>query len=247
MTTNTGGKPRLDSIWLSGPARRRPQTSGSHPALSRDQIVSAAVQILDTEGLGALSMRRLATDLGVAAMSLYWHVPTKDALLEFALDEIFGRLDRAPKPDADWGRQAEHIAHDLRRVIREHPWSSQLAGTYAMVGPHALAMFETLIGLVEQGGFAPPHAYRAVGTLVNYVLGFAADEVKWLSRMREAALDPEEVKSLWLPPMLEAVGDQFPRMRANLEAGESRDWDDHFSFGLSCMVDGMRIKAGETD
>ncbi|MFC9652991.1 MULTISPECIES: TetR/AcrR family transcriptional regulator [unclassified Streptomyces] len=241
--THTSGKPRLDSIWLSGPVRRRQPTS-NQPALSRDQIVSAAMQILDSEGLGALSMRRLATDLGVAAMSLYWHVPTKDALLEFALDEAFGQIDLTPAPDGDWGRQVEHIVHDLRRVMREHIWASQLAGAYAMVGPNALAMYEALIALVEQGGFKPPQAYRAVGTLVNYALGFAADEVKWLTRMHEEELAPDDVKSLWLPPMLEALGDKYPRMRANLEAGESRDWDDHFSFGLSCLVSGMRAKTG---
>ncbi|MEV3915024.1 TetR/AcrR family transcriptional regulator [Streptomyces canus] len=234
------GTPRLDSIWLSGVA---PQPPSAQSPLSRHQVVATAIRLLDQEGLGALSMRRLAADVGVAAMSLYWHVPTKDALLEFVMDETLGDLDVSVDPDAEWGSQAEHIAQDLRRIIREHPWMSQLAQSYAMVGPNALAMFETLITLAEKGGFRPPAAYRAVGTLVNFVLGFAADEVKWIIKMRESGLKPDDVKAMWLPPMLDALGNNYPRMRVNLEAGEAREWDDHFAFGLSCMIDGMRVRA----
>ncbi|MET9819871.1 TetR/AcrR family transcriptional regulator [Streptomyces sp. NPDC006355] len=237
-------EPRLDSVWLSRPVRRPP--SGQNP-LSRDQIVAAAIRLLDQEGLGSLSMRRLAADLGVAAMSLYWHVPTKDALLEFSLDEALGEVNLSVDPDAEWGGQVEHILQDLRRVIGRHPWISQLAGTYALVGPSSLRMHEALIALVEAGGFAAPHAYRAVGTLVNFVLGFAADEVKWLLKMRESKLDPQDIKNLWLPPMLDVVGENYPRMRANLEAGASREWDDHFEFGLSCMIDGMRARGLKGD
>ncbi|MFJ9033487.1 TetR/AcrR family transcriptional regulator C-terminal domain-containing protein [Streptomyces sp. NPDC102274] len=143
------------------------------------------------------------------------------------------------------GRLPLQLRPSLRRVIREHIWASRLAGAYAMVGPNALALYEALITLAEQGGFKAPQAYRAVGTLVNHALGSAADEVKWLTRMREEELGYDDVKSLWLPPMLDALGDRYPRMRANLEAGESRDWDDHFSFGLSCLVSGMRAKSGQ--
>jgi AcrR family transcriptional regulator len=247
MTTVTENEitPRLESIWLSGTSGTSGATprAGKQPALSREQIVAATIRMLDEEGLTVLSMRRLAGDLGIAPMSLYWHVPTKDALLEFALDAMFGELDLHPDTGGDWGQRAEHIANDLRRTIRAHPWMSPLAGSYATVGPNALAMFEALIELAEEGGYRPPAAYRAVGTLVNFVLGFVADEVKWLNRMRETGLDPKQIEQIWQPPMLAALGDRYPRMRANIEAGDSRDWDDQFEFGLGCMVDGMRARA----
>lgn len=243
VTGKGGEKPRLDSVWLSRPAGAGTRGGKQQPALSREQVVTAAVRILDVEGLSALSMRRLAADLDIAPMSLYWHVPTKDSLLEFALDEALGELDLSPAEGADWAKKVEHVAYDLRRIVRNHPWMTQLLGAYATVGPHALAMFETLIGLVEEGNYRPPTAYQAVGTLVNFVFGFASDEVKWLTQMKESGLTPDAIQDLWLPPMLEAIGDRYPRMRANLEAGQSRDWDDQFDFGLSCMIDGMRAKA----
>ncbi|WP_020670564.1 TetR/AcrR family transcriptional regulator [Amycolatopsis nigrescens] len=237
-----GGKPRLDSVWLSGDDETRPRI-GRNAGLTRAQLVTAAIRMLDTDGLSALSMRRLAVELGAAPMSLYWYVPTKSALLEYALDEALGGLQVERAQDGDWGRCCEKFAHDLRRVLRSRPWMTQLIGTYALIGPNARRLSEALLTTVEAGGFRPPHAYRALSTLLNYVVGFAADEVKWLEKLRNAGLDEEALYAQWVPPFLDVIGDRYPKLRANLVASRSADWDDQFSFGLGCMVDGLRASA----
>ena len=98
------------------------------------------MRLLDAEGMAKFSMRRLAAELNVTAMSVYWYVDTKDDLLELALDAVFGELE-LPDPESgeDWRDQLRALAAGYRALLVRHPWVSPLIGTFLNIGPHSMA------------------------------------------------------------------------------------------------------------
>ncbi|MBT2478606.1 TetR/AcrR family transcriptional regulator [Streptomyces sp. ISL-94] len=144
------------SVWLAdrpaAPARRR---SEAPSGLDRERITAATVRLLDAEGLGRFSMRRLAAGLGVTAMSLYWYVDTKHDLLELALDSALGELALAPGSAPDgWPGRLRALARGYRRVLADHPWVAPLTAAYPNIGPHARAFDATLQRLLDATGLA---------------------------------------------------------------------------------------------
>src|SRR5215475_9003971 len=115
-------KVKKEPIW-SRPVRK-PQSQ--RPALAREQIVRAAMELANAEGLQALTMRRLAKKLGAGAMSLYWHIPTKDDLLDLMLDAAFGEVELPEQPSADWRADLRLFARHMLSVLRRYTWLSSL-------------------------------------------------------------------------------------------------------------------------
>ena len=114
--------------------------------ISRDAIVAAAIRLLDREGLAALSMRRLADELGAGAASLYWHVGSKDGLLDLVLDEIIGE-GQVPDPDpARWREQLKDVARAQRRASLRHPYLVRISIGRIPMGPNALRYYRTGAG-----------------------------------------------------------------------------------------------------
>ncbi|MFD6180317.1 TetR/AcrR family transcriptional regulator [Streptomyces goshikiensis] len=158
------------SVWLAVrpavPARRR---SEAPSGLDRERITAATVRLLDAEGLGRFSMRRLAAELGVTAMSLYWYVDTKHDLLELALDRALGELvlPAAPEPNPEAGNEAvtgaapaawpgrlRVLACGYRKLLVAHPWVAPLTAAYPNIGPHARAFDAALQRLLDATGLA---------------------------------------------------------------------------------------------
>ncbi|MGW0896016.1 TetR/AcrR family transcriptional regulator [Streptomyces goshikiensis] len=158
------------SVWLAvrpaAPARRR---SEAPSGLDRERITAATVRLLDAEGLGRFSMRRLAAELGVTAMSLYWYVDTKHDLLELALDRALGELvlPAAPEPNPEAGNEAvtgaapaawpgrlRVLACGYRKLLVAHPWVAPLTAAYPNIGPHARAFDAALQRLLDATGLA---------------------------------------------------------------------------------------------
>ena len=135
----TGPSAARTSVWLDGKAAAGAARGGGQPSgLDRDRITEVTVRLLDAEGLAKFSMRRLAAELNVTAMSVYWYVDTKDDLLELALDAASGEME-LPDPDAgeDWRDQLRTLAGGYRALLVRHPWVSPLAGTFLNIGPHS--------------------------------------------------------------------------------------------------------------
>src|SRR5262249_60636194 len=118
----------------------RPQRRGrgQRPSLSREEIVRAAIELADAEGLEALTMRRLATQLRAGAMSLYWYVPTKEDLLDLMLDAAFGEVELPERPSGDWRADLHLFAHRMLGVLRRHTWLPSLTSSQPLPGPNAL-------------------------------------------------------------------------------------------------------------
>lgn len=229
------------SVWTR-PARKERST------LTREQIVSEAVRLLDSEGIDALSMRKLAARLEAGATSIYWHVANRDELIELIIDEVYGELE-VPDPDdtADWRPTVRRIAHDMRSGILRHPWMVSVLDHLAAVhmGPNATRLSERLIGLFQNAGFELREAERALNTVSAYVIGSAMAEAafrNWLARHGQSEQD-------WLAEsqrVAQQATENYPRLRELVDSYEGVDvqksLDEDFDYGLDCILDGLQAR-----
>jgi AcrR family transcriptional regulator len=160
------------SVWLrEQPARPRPAP------LSRERIVAAAVTLLDEDGADGLTMRRLAQRLDVTPTALYWHVKTKDDVLDLALDRVFGDVP-LPPTTADWRADARVLIRHWRTAMLRHPWAPSLIGR-PMLGPNVLTRTEFLQAALTRGGLSELQLAVTTRLLANYVIGAALTEATW--------------------------------------------------------------------
>ena len=197
------------------------------PRLSRDAILDAALEIIDGGGLEACTMRAVAADLGVEAMSLYWHVPGKEALLDGVVQRM---LSAAPRYEhsPEWRAELNGIAHALRGILLEHPNAIPLLAGRAL-GSYAAASkaVETAVGTLEGAGFDRASAIRASRTVYRYVVGFFLVEGSQRPGSRPPAPSTIPVGSPILADVAEAV------------TGEPSA--DLFEYGLQTMLDGLEV------
>jgi len=228
--------PVLDSVWL---AERRPATAQASP-LSREAIVTAAVEALDADGLAALSMRKLATRLGVAPMSLYWHVPTKDAVLELAMDEVFGEVG-SPDPDRAWTDGVRELMGQVRLLFHRHPWLPRVQGRYPNIGPNAVALAESMFTVLSGTGLPVVEVSRASSTVISFVVGFATSEVRWAEET-STAQQPDQA---WVTRVVERYRERFPLFTAQFDLPELWEADAQFDYGLDCVIAGVETRTGQ--
>ena len=221
----------MDSVFFSKP---RPG-SGQPLGLSREAIVRKAMEMLDEHGLAKLSMRKLAAALGAAPMSLYWHVPTKDALIELCLDEIYSEFP-LPAPDADWEPALREMMHSLRHLALRHPWWLRAIGEFTTIGPKAVAMADSMLEPMLRAGLTTAAAAQSVSTVSSFVTGFALAEANFAAR---GGMDEP-------PPDLGKIADLYrekhPRYVEMLNDPAVWMLEGQFEFGLDCVIDGIKAR-----
>jgi AcrR family transcriptional regulator len=224
----------LQLLWHESPPARR---SG----LSRERIVAAAVELADADGLGALSMARLAERLGCGTMSLYRHVASKDELVVFMLSAAPGP---PPSPrDSDWRRTLSGWAVGLWEVYHRHPWVLHAAAAGPPAGPGQLAWLEAGLSALRNTGLGERDKVSAVVSLLHYVRGAAALAIE-STRLGSAA------DRARYPRILRKVVDpeRFPAIAAAVEDGafdqtaEQQDTAD-FMAGVQRVLDGIGVLA----
>jgi AcrR family transcriptional regulator len=179
------------SVWVRPPRERKRGTAPS--GLSRQRIVQAAIALLDAEGEQGFSMRRLAAELGVTPMSVYWYVDNKGELLELALDEALGEMRIPPLPEGgDWREHLRVMANEYRDFFRRHLWATRVAGQVLPLGPNGLFFTNSAIAAVERTSLPQEQYSGVLGLLFQFVYGFATSEVQQLIRVRESGLTEEE-------------------------------------------------------
>lgn len=223
----------MDSVWFSKPK----PGGGQNLGLSREVIVRKAVQMLDEHGMQKLSMRKLAAELGAAPMSLYWHVPTKDALLELCLDEVFGELE-PPDHDVDWETALRGMMHSLRHLALRHPWWVRTIGEYMSIGPNAVGISDSMLEPMRAAGLSAVEASQSVSTLSSFVIGFALAEVNFGDRGRLDAAPADVARFAAL------YRDRFPRYVEMMNEPELWSLDGQFEFGLNCVINGVKATVG---
>ncbi|MFF0451135.1 TetR/AcrR family transcriptional regulator [Streptomyces sp. NPDC004609] len=185
-------RPARTSVWLEARTergRRATQPSG----LDRRKIIDAAVRLLDAEGSAKFSMRRLAAELDVTAMSVYWYVDTKDDLLELALDSVYGTI-RLPdvSPEGEWREQLRALAREYRSVLVRHPWVSALIGNFLNIGPHSTAFSLAVQQVMRNTGLPPEGRMGGLSAVFQFVYGFGTIEGHFVQRCASAGMSEDE-------------------------------------------------------
>ncbi|MER7493049.1 TetR/AcrR family transcriptional regulator C-terminal domain-containing protein [Streptomyces pharetrae] len=144
------------------------------PPLNRDRVLRAAVALADEIGIEALSMRKLAQELGVVPMALYKHVANKDQLLDGMVDVVVGEID-LPAPESDWKSAVRQRILSARRALQGHSWAAQVVRSRARPTPVVLAYMDSVIGMFRTGGFSVDLTHHVMHTLGSRVLGFTQE------------------------------------------------------------------------
>ncbi|SHF65017.1 TetR/AcrR family transcriptional regulator C-terminal domain-containing protein [Streptoalloteichus hindustanus] len=216
------------SIWL----RPRRATKGE-PPLTRARIVEAAVALLDEEGIDRLTMRRLAERLAVAAPSLYWHVDTKDDVIDLAVDAIFGEISPDLVPSSHWREDVTSVLSAWRATLLRHPWAATVpARRRPTIGPNFLAWMEILQATLLGAGFTGRRLAAATWALYNHVMGSTASET---------ALHITDEERQVGQAQLRAERDRYPTLAANGYLYDD-DWDGSYRAGLAYLLDGLQAQ-----
>jgi AcrR family transcriptional regulator len=231
------------SIELAWGRRQRP-TRGPKPGLTLDRIVAAGIKVAMTEGIGALSMTRVAAELGVGTMSLYRYVTAKDELLTLMVDAAIGTPRPAP-PGEDWRAGLRRWAVGVRAAYRRHPWALRVPISSPPLGPNNVAWLENALRALA----VTPLSEQEKLSTVLLVSGFVRNEVT-LDLDLAAGAAGEQVMPTYAR-MLGALieGGDFPALAGAIASGALSDEDDpdsEFEFGLERILDGVAALIART-
>ncbi len=232
-----GGQPALP--WW--PAERG--RAANREPLSREEIIRAALRILDSEGLDALSMRRLGRELGAGATSLYWHVNDKDELLDLVLDEVIGEVDLSvADPGLLWRERVVRAARELRRVLVAHRGVSQIFGSRLALGPRLLDGFERFITIFHEAGFEGRELALANQVVLNYATGYAVFEARGVTGPLAEGRSVEEVQALTGQMLAGLPAERFPTLLSIAADMGRLSADESFEYGLARILDGLELE-----
>ncbi|MFJ4656327.1 TetR/AcrR family transcriptional regulator C-terminal domain-containing protein [Nocardia sp. NPDC088792] len=233
----------FSSVWTRPQRQRRDQ-----PALSRDQIVTEALTLLDTEGIDALSMRKLGSRLNAGATSLYTHVTNKDEILELVVDAAFGE-PRVPEDTTrdSWRADMTALAREIRATLLRHPWmlSVMTGAGLAYLGPNLMRVSEAMLGIFEKAGFDDDASDRATNAIFAYIIGSTSTEAAMLNAVTHSGLTEQE----WFGEMMAAAehaSKPYPRMhrryvtQRDLDTEQARE--DFFGQELGLILDGLEVR-----
>jgi AcrR family transcriptional regulator len=201
--------------------------------LSRERILGAAIALADTDGIESLSMRRLAQQLGVEAMSLYHHVANKNELLDGMLDAVFGEME-LPAAKGDWRSAMRDSAISAHHVLLRHEWACRLLMAPTGPSPARLRWMDGILGRLRGAGFSPEMTHHAYHALDSHIVGFTLWVLPYLAIARERPDFAEEM-------MAETSLRDLPHLAEHIEvhlsdrAGDTSEFD----FGLDLILDGL--------
>ena len=212
---------------------------------TRPRVLRRAVELADRGGLEALTMRRLAQELGVEAMSLYHHVPNKDAILDGVVEVVMAELNESaeqvdgPSPADDWKGALRARILAVRTVLLRHRWMPSVLETRTTISPAFVRYYDGVLGILRAGGFSYDLAHHSLHALGSRALGF-----------NQELFEPDDPSTADTESMamLEQMADQFPHLVGMMAevAHEGPDttlgWCDdqfEFEFGLDIILDGL--------
>lgn len=217
------------------------QASVPRTPLSRDRVLRAAVEIADTDGLEAVTMRRIGEALGAEAMSLYYHVANKNDLLDGIVDVLMDELNEAVGRDqvvnGDWKAALRHRILTARQIMLRHPWAPRLLESRTTMRPAVVLYHDQLVGLMRAGGFSYDLAHHALHALGSRALGFSQE-----------LFDPAAGAGDESERMLKDYADRLPNLVGMLteiahdDPDNTLGWCDdqaEFEFALDLILDGL--------
>jgi AcrR family transcriptional regulator len=215
--------------------------------LGADRIIRSAVELADAHGLGAVSMRRVADDLGVGTMSLYTYVPGKAELLDAMLDLVVAETARPERVDGGWRARLALIARENLALLRRHPWILEVDAGRPSLGPNMLAKYDYELRAVEGIGLSDLEMDAVVTLVLSHAAGAARATADGAGAQAETGVTPR-VGWNATEPVLRRFSDpeRFPRAVrvavAVARAHEGAHDPDHaFAFGLERLLDGIDV------
>jgi len=246
----------LALLWRARREPTRESTRGPKPSLAIEQIIDAAVQIADADGLAAVTMRRVAERLNVGAMSLYTYVPGKAELLDVMLDEVYGET-RLPDDEGDgWRSRLEALAREDWDLYQRHPWVLQVSVARSALGPNEIAVFETALRAVAGLGLTGREMVSVVSLVGSYVRGAAQTAIDAAGVAERTGVSDEEWWEARAPVFDEYYdATQYPTLASLDLEGAFDPVDDgveyhlqlaveSFEFGLHRVLDGIASYIG---
>ncbi len=240
----TKSRRTIDLMWFpDAPAGRR----GRRPGLSVRRVVEAAVALADAEGLDAVTMRRVAQDLGVVPMTLYTYVPDKAALLDLMLDRLYLDMPRPGLGGRPWRERLATVAAENRELYDRHPWAAAMPANRPPLGPGMMAKYEHELAAFDGAGLDDVETDSAL----TYLLGFVQASARAAADARAAAERSGQSDLQWWAaggPALAMIVDPatFPHAtRVGAAAGEALgsayNPGHAYAFGLERVLDGLGV------
>ena len=214
--------------------------------LSKERVLRAAVALAARDGIESLTMRKLADELGVGAMSLYHYVPNKEELLDGMVDIVFSEIE-LPPTDVDWKTAMRRRAISTREVLNRHRWAVGLMESRTTPGPASLRVHDAVLGCLREAGFSIDLTIQAYSVLDAYIYGFALQEksLPFESAEGAAAVAEEQVREfaeLADERQFTALAEDFPYL-AEVVAGHvakvGYDFATAFEYGLDLILDAL--------
>ncbi|MFI6602603.1 TetR/AcrR family transcriptional regulator [Nonomuraea sp. NPDC050536] len=230
----------MTNVWM----RPEEPARGPRPSFSRAQLTEAAIRVADAEGLKAISMRRVAAEIGSGTMSLYRYVSSKDDLIDLMLDAV--AVEYLPdEVSGDWRADLRGLAVRSRQVMLRHPWIAPLTVGRQTAGPNRIRVMEAALRTVDGLGVSIDGMLTMVGTVSAFVSGFVSSELAEIEASRQTGVDLGQ----WLmrqAPFIESVlksGD-YPLFTRMTKEGARRyvDSEERFFYGLDRVLDGLAAR-----
>jgi AcrR family transcriptional regulator len=211
------------------------ENGGRRPRLTRERVIQAALSVADAGGLGSLTIRSLAKELGAKPMSVYYHVANKDEILAALVDIVFGEI-QLPLPGGDWRPEMRKRASSAREVLARHRWAIGLLESRTDPGPANLRHHDTVIATLQAAGFSAELTAHAYALIDSYVYGFALQEASLPFKGPDSAGDVAG-------PILKQMADgEYPNlleMATSYYMQPGYDFANEFQFGLDLILDGL--------
>jgi AcrR family transcriptional regulator len=217
-------------------------SSHEREPVTRERIIGAAIRVADTEGVDALSMRRLGRELGVEAMALYNHVANKDAILDGVVEVVLAKIT-VPSPDDDWKEAMRTRAASAREVFLRHPWAMGILESRPQnSSPQRLGYYDAVLGALRNAGFGSRLAMRAFSILDAYIFGFILQE-------QSIAFDNDDDSLQEIgEDLLRQMADAYPHLSAATTDAmtEGYDYSAEFEFGLDLILEALERQRDAT-
>ena len=242
----------LELLWrsvASPPAEARP---GPRQALTVDEIVEAAIELADAEGMAALSMRAVGQRLGRSGMALYTYVPSKSELVDLMYDQAHAAVPASYPLDDGWRAAVVAWAGELWRCYQRHPWVLQVSQVRPVLGPHEYAVVEAVVRILFETGLPARLLTRVVGTLFHFVRGAASTLAESHQAVTDTGVSNEDwwtARATLLTEVAPNFADHYP-MVTRLGTEDDTEWDESepylehqarttFEAGLTLILDGV--------
>ena len=227
------------------PSARESQTTAAgvppREAVTQDRVADAALAVIDADGLEGLTVRRLAHELGLGTMTLYWYVRNKDEILDLVSDRLLAGLG-FPPAGQDWRDSVRGGLHAVRAALLRHARAVPVLVGRGSFGPNGLQLIEGSIAVLRSAGFDPDDAADAYFTISNFVTGFCTFETSAPNSLSQSGVDMKDYGQM-LRQYIESLPlEGYPNLRVAAPRIFGASLDERFAFGVDCLVAGLEAK-----